>query len=168
MTNESMTNEEFAEQYSRYFGRTVSFMVRRGSQIQDAQDFAQSAWTLALQCLHQFEGRSSMFTWVCKIAVNVERESRRRRSAEQLNEATEAALSVSAKFDDELATEDQLRWLRQAVDRVKHQGQRAALQARMSGTSEEDIAAALDKELNTVKCWVYRGKVAVRAMAARA
>lgn len=47
-----------------------------------AEDAAQSAWVAALERMHQFEGRSTLKTWLCRITINMALTARRKRQKE--------------------------------------------------------------------------------------
>lgn len=61
-----------------------------------AEDAAQSAWVAALERMHQFEGRSTLKTWLCRITINMALTARRKRQ----KEITVSAARWSALADE--------------------------------------------------------------------
>lgn len=61
-----------------------------------AEDAAQSAWVAALERMHQFEGRSTLKTWLCRITINMALTARRKHR----KEITVSAVRWSALVDE--------------------------------------------------------------------
>jgi len=61
-----------------------------------AEDAAQSAWVAALERMHQFEGRSTLKTWLCRITINMALTARRKHQ----KEITVSAARWSALADE--------------------------------------------------------------------
>jgi RNA polymerase sigma-70 factor (ECF subfamily) len=80
----------FAALVSRYQDRVYNTCYRMCHHHADALDATQTTFLKALEGLGRFQARSSFFTWLFRIAVNVvisERRTRRRRPAISLHEA---------------------------------------------------------------------------------
>jgi RNA polymerase sigma-70 factor (ECF subfamily) len=61
----------FCEIYERYYDRVYAFTMRRVEHPAEAEDLTQETFVRLLQCLSDFEGRSSLLTWILGIAHNV-------------------------------------------------------------------------------------------------
>lgn len=64
---------------------------RVGGRRAEAEDIVQDTFLVAFQRLESFDGRSSLHTWLCGIARNKIRESRRRVAARPLEEVLDEA-----------------------------------------------------------------------------
>src|ERR1700722_17913330 len=80
--------------------RAVTF--RMTGSLDDAEELAQDAFLRAYRQLGSFSGGSKFSTWVCKIAINLSLDWRRRESRRDVVHSTWAAdaLSESQKPDD--------------------------------------------------------------------
>ena len=117
----------------------------------------------------RFEGRSSIFTWLYGILLNLDRRERRRHgmrrkklqvlwdnepAVERTTPAAETSIEV-AEWKDSLWA-----WVHRLPD-----GQRQALVLRFSeGLPYDDIAHAMKCPLGTVKSRIYHGLLAMRRM----
>ena len=63
-----MTHEQFSEQYTNNFERTVAFLAKRG--FSEPDEMAQYAWARAWEKRAQFQGRSQFRNWVIMIALH--------------------------------------------------------------------------------------------------
>ncbi|MFQ6048793.1 MAG: RNA polymerase sigma factor [Phycisphaerae bacterium] len=56
--------------YERFVGRVYAVLLRMTRQPEDAMDLTQETFIRALERLGQFDGRSSIGTWLYRVAVN--------------------------------------------------------------------------------------------------
>lgn len=135
----------------------------------DADDLAQETFLILARQGHKFEGRSSLYTWLYGVLLNLDRRERRRYglrrrklrvlwdnepSAEQSSPGADAAVEV-AEWKKSL-------WAR--VARLPD-GQRESLVLRFSeGLRYEEIAEVLDCPLGTVKSRIFHGLAALRRL----
>lgn len=132
----------------------------------DADDLAQETFLVFARQRHRFERRSSLYTFLYGIMLNLDRRERRRRGMHRtklniLSETLgEAKTAPSAETPIEVA-----QWKRSLWSCVAElpDGQRHALILRFSEhLSYQDIAAALDCPLGTVKSRIFNGLAALR------
>jgi RNA polymerase sigma-70 factor (ECF subfamily) len=71
--------EAFGELVTRYRAKILTLLNRMVRNENDALDLAQEGFLKAWQSIHQFQGRSSFYTWLYKLTVNLAIESIRRR-----------------------------------------------------------------------------------------
>lgn len=64
---------------------------RLGADTSRVEDVVQDTFLVALQRMNAFDGRSSIYTWLCGIAKNRIRMARRQRAGRSLDEALESA-----------------------------------------------------------------------------
>lgn len=135
----------------------------------DADDLAQETFLVLARQQHRFQGRSSVFTWLYGILLNLERRERRRHgmrrkklqvlwdnepSTERTSPAAETAIEV-AEWKSSLWA-----WVRRLPD-----GQRQALVLRFSeGLAYEEIAGVMECPLGTVKSRIFHGLLGLRRL----
>ncbi len=87
--------EAFGELVSRHRDKIYTMVYRMVDNEHDACDLAQEGFVKAWQSIHQFEGRSSFYTWLYSITVNLTISSLRRkwrREEVELNDAIPSLL----------------------------------------------------------------------------
>jgi RNA polymerase sigma-70 factor (ECF subfamily) len=150
-----------------YFARIHRAALVLSGNPWDADDLAQETFLVLARQADQFRGRSSLYTWLYGILLNLERVHRRRsglgrRKLQVLweGQACDERLSPPAS-----AASESGEWKRSLWARVAQlsDGQRQALVLRFSeGLSYEEIAEALACPLGTVKSRIFHGLMALR------
>ncbi len=138
----------------------------------DADDLAQETFLVMTRQADRFQGRSSLYTWLYGILLNLDRRQRRRhgvarRKLKVLWEENEGADEKSVPAAE---TSIEVReWKRSLWGWVAKlpDGQRQALVLRFSeGLRYEEIAEALECPLGTVKSRIFHGLAGLRRMLA--
>ncbi len=134
----------------------------------DADDLAQETFLVLAKEAERFEGRSSLYTWLYGILLNLDRR-RRRRSGLRLrklyvlwgNELSDKA-TPAAETPIEVAEWKKSLW---GLVATLPDGQRQALVLRFSEHLRYDeIAEVLECPLGTVKLRIFNGLAALRAL----
>ena len=87
--------EAFGTLVTKYHGKILTVVYGMVRNEHDASDLAQEGFVKAWQSIHRFKGRSSFYTWLYSITMNVTIESIRqkgRREEVELNEAIPSSL----------------------------------------------------------------------------
>jgi len=135
----------------------------------DADDLAQETFLMFARRFDRFEGRSSLYTWLYGILLNLVRRERRRRGTRRDklrvvwdNESQRERTIPAAETPIEVAEWKKGLW--SYVSRLPD-GQREALVLRFSEHLRyEEIATAMDCPLGTVKSRIFHGLAALREM----
>jgi RNA polymerase sigma-70 factor (ECF subfamily) len=133
----------------------------------DADDLAQETFLVAARQAAGFQGRSSPFTWLYGVLLNLERRRRRqggmlRRKLRVLWAGEPAGCPAAPAADVAAEVAEWNRGLWAAVARLPD-GQRQALVLRYSEhLSYDEIAAVLKCPLGTVKSRIFHGLAALR------
>jgi RNA polymerase sigma-70 factor (ECF subfamily) len=137
----------------------------------DADDLAQETFLVLAKRYDDFKGRSSLYTWLYGILLNLERRERRRlgihrRKLQVLwnNEPSQESSSPAAEVPIEVAE-----WKRSLWSHVAKlpDPQRQSLVLRFSERlSYDEIAEVLACPLGTVKSRIFNGLASLRAMMA--
>lgn len=133
----------------------------------DADDLAQETFLVMAKQKDQFQGRSSLYTWLYGILLNLDRRERRRyglrrRKLQVLWDNEPAQPRTTAPAD---AAAEVSEWKNSLWGRVAKlpDGQRQALVLRFSEQLRyEEIAEALECPLGTVKSRIFHGLLALR------
>jgi RNA polymerase sigma-70 factor (ECF subfamily) len=135
----------------------------------DADDLAQETFLILARQGGDFEGRSSIYTWLYGILLNLDRRERRRygirrRKLRVLWDSQPASPLNSPGAD---AAAEVAEWKKSLWARVAKlpDGQRQALVLRFSeGLRYEEIAEILECPLGTVKSRIFHGLAALRRL----
>jgi RNA polymerase sigma-70 factor (ECF subfamily) len=134
----------------------------------DADDLAQETFLVLAHRGHQFQGRSSLYTWLYGILLNLERQQRRQSGLRHQKlrvlwggEAAQPKTAPAADSAYEVAEWKRSLWAE--VARLPD-GQRQSLVLRFSEQlSYEEIAEVLGCPLGTVKSRIHHGVAALRS-----
>lgn len=151
----------------QYFARIHRAALVLSGNPWDADDLAQETFLVMSKQHASFEGRSSLYTWLYGILLNLDRRERRRygmrrRKLQVLwdNEPTHPRTTPAADAAAEVSEWKNSLWARVAK---LPDGQRQALVLRFSEQLRYDeIAEALDCPLGTVKSRIFHGLLALR------
>jgi RNA polymerase sigma-70 factor (ECF subfamily) len=136
----------------------------------DADDLAQETFLVLAAQADRFEGRSSLYTWLYGILLNLERRERRRRGLRQRiwqGLTNLAGARQPAGVDSGLEALEWQRSLWASVARLPD-GQRQALVLRFGEQLKyEEIAEVLGCPVGTVKSRIFNGLAALRAQLGR-
>ena len=151
----------FRELVERYQGRALGLALRVLRDEEMARDVVQDAFLKAYGSLDRFEGRSSFYTWLYRIVMNLCLDRRRRgrtRREVEWNDALEAEEAVGAPAladpgaaPDEALDRSQLRALRaRALAELPDDARRTIELREIDGLSYQEIAQALGIPKGTV------------------
>ena len=162
--------EAYREIVDAYRDRIITVVARVAGPGADAEDLAQDAFLKAFAALDRFDGRSALFTWIYRIAVNTARDwvdYRRRRPVVPL-EGTFGGPSEPVDQGippGELAERDELRAaVREAVERLAEPFRTTLILREMEGHSYEEVAEILGVSIGTVESRLFRARVKLRAL----
>jgi len=161
--------ELLVSKYQRKLSRLLSRFVKDQAEVEDV---AQEAFIKAYRALPSFRGDSAFYTWLYRIGIN---------TAKNYLVAKSRRAPTITEFDSEEAEEfdggDQLRdintpesllmtkqianTVNDAMDQLPEE-LRAAIQLReIEGLSYEEIAAAMDCPIGTVRSRIFRAREAI-------
>ena len=165
----------FAELYATYSRRLYKTIVGITRNSEDAEDALQDTFLRAHLALHTFEGRSSIYSWLTRIAINSALMILRRRRAcpEVLFDSR-----VDSDLDNNtFEVQDTAPNPEEVCDRRQHQlnllrairtlnpDLRGPIHMRMTkGSSVKEISQTLDISEATAKARLYRARLRLSAM----
>jgi len=168
--------EAFDNLTTRFSADIYAVLYRITESAEDAADLTQETFLSALRSIRSFRGDSELKTWLTRIAINHSRNrfrwwKRRRRDATVSLDAqigdTDSSIGDLIVGDGESAEEAVLRQerevaLRKALAEMREHYREAIVLCDIEGYSYEEIAAALEINLGTVKSRIARGREELR------
>lgn len=156
--------------YQRKIMRLLSRLVRDPSEIEDV---AQEAFIRAYRALPGFRGESAFYTWLYRIAINTAKNhliAAGRRPAVVEADPEEAEQFDSADALRDVATPDALllskevgEAVNRAIDRLPDDLRTAIVLREIEGLSYEEISAAMNCPIGTVRSRIFRAREAIAA-----
>lgn len=155
----------------RYQHRLIKMIGRYVNNPADAQDVAQEAFIKAYRALSSFRGDSSFYTWIYRIAANTAKNhlvaQRRRPPGSDIDvQDAEQILGDSALQETDtpegLAQRDEVQQTVFAAIESLPDDLRTAITLReIDGLSYEEIAAAMECPVGTVRSRIFRAREAI-------
>ncbi|MEI6862504.1 MAG: sigma-70 family RNA polymerase sigma factor [Verrucomicrobiota bacterium] len=164
----------FDELILRYRERMVGLIYQMTSNREDAADLAQDVFIKAFQSIRRFEGQSSFFTWLYRIAVNTTLTHLRRQrttrffSLEKMQEDS-ATAGLIARLTDATGA-DRETFARELQEKLNEALQKLSIKHRtvitlfeIEGLSHEEIARIMRCSTGTVRSRVHYAKQLLQA-----
>ena len=162
------------EKYQRRVERLIARMVRDTDLV---PDIAQETFLRAYRALHQFRGDAQFYTWLYRIAVNTAKKFLLELKSDPL--VTEAALRSSDDEDETfrpveesiteetpetlMAASEIAQAVQSALESLPQELRQAITLREIEGLSYEDIAAAMECPVGTVRSRIFRAREAISA-----
>jgi RNA polymerase sigma-70 factor (ECF subfamily) len=155
----------------RYQHKVVKLVARLLRDRTEAEDVAQEAFVKAYRALGSFRGDSAFYTWLYRIAVNTARNalaSRQRRPLQYeagLSESEQSAVESRMRHTDTPEANALSEEIHETVNRVigelPEDLRTAIILREVEGLSYEEIAAAMDCPVGTVRSRIFRARDAI-------
>jgi RNA polymerase sigma-70 factor, ECF subfamily len=165
--------EAFDELVNRYTANIYALLMRLTEDSEEARDLTQDTFLSALKAIKNFRGDADLKTWLYRIAVN---ESRNRfRWWKRRNRSLTISLDAENSFgqtqdvtdsaeNPEIATlrREREAALRQALSELPTNFREVIVLRDIEGLSYEQVAAALETNVGTIKSRIARGREELR------
>lgn len=155
----------------RYQHKVVKLVARLLRDPAEAEDVAQEAFVKAYRALGSFRGDSAFYTWLYRIAVNTARNSiasRQRRPLDyeaDLSESEQSVVESRMRHSDTpeaAALSEEIRaTVNRAVEELPEDLRTAIILREVEGLSYEEIAAAMDCPVGTVRSRIFRARESI-------
>src|SRR5215475_5545664 len=157
----------------KYQHKVVKLVMRYVRNPAEAEDIAQEAFIKAYRALPQFRGDSAFYTWLYRIAINTAKNAvvSRDRSPIDYNidrkDANEESYDMQGRMKDSetpegLVLTDEIRTtVNAAIDALPEDLRTAIVLRELEGLSYEEIAAAMDCPVGTVRSRIFRAREAI-------
>jgi RNA polymerase sigma-70 factor (ECF subfamily) len=158
----------------KYRERVYSVIYNMAANREDAADLTQDSFIKAFQSIHRFQGQSSFFTWLYRIAVNSTlthlRKARLRSffSFEKIHEEDKAAeilnqLTDKKGADRDLFVKELQEKLNEAMLKLSIKHRTVVTLFEIDGLSHEEIAEIMDCSVGTVRSRLHYAKQLLQA-----
>ena len=173
----------YADLVRKYQDRVYNVCWRICGSTEDAADLTQEAFLKALEAIDSFRGRSSFFTWIFRIAVNLARTHQRKASCRR---AISLDGSPPAKEGDPAgplwrlvrderspdpaaaaAGSERRRQVALALTDLEEDYRVVIVLRDVEGLDYQEIADTLELPVGTVKSRIHRGRLALREILKR-
>ena len=155
----------------KYQHKVIKLVARLLRDPAEAEDVAQEAFVKAYRALGSFRGDSAFYTWLYRIAVNTARNaiaSRQHRPLEyeaDLSESEQSNLASRLRDTDTPeanALSEEIRvTVNEAIGQLPEDLRTAIVLREVEGLSYEEIAAAMDCPVGTVRSRIFRAREAI-------
>src|SRR5262245_56813996 len=164
--------EAFGVLVERYQRRLYPTIRRLVGSAEDAEDILQDAFFRAFEKLDQFQGESSFYTWVYRIAVNLALSGQRRRRVRSVFRLTRqgpigrglqaADESVDTDPTEPLERAERERIVEAALDRLGPEHRAVVVLKEFDGRRYVEISAILGILVGTVRSRLHRARCELR------
>ena len=160
---------------TKYRGRIYGVVYNMTSNREDAADLTQDAFIKAFQSIHRFQGQSSFFTWIYRIAINSTlshlRKNRVRSffSLEKINSDDPVArelidaLTDKAGVDRDTYVHELHEKLNEAMQKLSIKHRTVVTLFEIDGLSHQDIAEVMNCSVGTVRSRLHYAKQLLQA-----
>ncbi|CAA9399485.1 MAG: Alternative RNA polymerase sigma factor SigE [uncultured Pyrinomonadaceae bacterium] len=160
----------------RYSADVYAVLFRLTQDAEEAADLTQETFLSALKAIKKFRGEADLKTWLVRIAINESRNrfrwwTRRRREktvsldapvGEQEMPLSETVSSNFANPEETILQRERENRLQKALGDLPEIFREAVVLCDIEGLSYEEIAAALEINIGTVKSRIARGREELR------
>lgn len=157
----------------RYSTNVYALLIRLTEDEEEARDLTQETFLNALKAIKNFRGEADLKTWLYRIAVNESRNrfrwwKRRNRNAivsldaENIFGKTEDVVDVGENPETATLRRERERALHQALGELPANFREVIVLRDIEGLSYEEVAAALETNVGTVKSRIARGREELR------
>jgi RNA polymerase sigma-70 factor (ECF subfamily) len=157
------------DKYQRRISRLLSRMVRDPS---DIEDITQEAFIKAYRALPGFRGESAFYTWLYRIAINTAKNhfaaQGRRAPTVATADLGDGEGGEEPEFGADTATPDSVFQSKQvglavnrAIEQLPQELRTAIVLRELEGLSYEEIAAAMNCPVGTVRSRIFRAREAI-------
>jgi RNA polymerase sigma-70 factor (ECF subfamily) len=158
----------------KYRERVYGVIYNMTSNREDAADLTQDSFIKAFQSIHRFQGQSSFFTWLYRIAINSTlthlRKARLRTffSFEKINDEDKTsqlinALTDKSGADRELFVKELQEKLNEAMQKLSIKHRTVVTLFEIDGLSHEEIADVMNCSVGTVRSRLHYAKQLLQA-----
>ena len=150
----------------RYEARVMAMATRLLGGRQDAADVAQEVFLRAYKYLHRVDLDKPLEPWLFRIAVNVCRDTARRREQRRSTFVEDDGVETIDRAEDALTGLERKQervLLKRALDRLPEKERLAIVLRDIEGLSTAEVASILRSSESTVRSQVCRGRLRLKA-----
>lgn len=163
---------EFRQIYTEYYTKILRYIYHLTGKKEEAEDLTQEVFIKVHEALHGFEGRSSLSTWIYKIATNTANDhfksafyqigSKQTMPQEFLNENMENKniwTGEKEKTSDKILEIDEMNCcIKKYIEKLNENYRMVFILSEYEGKSNNEITEILGISLETVKIRISRSR----------
>ncbi len=171
-----ITNLDFTQVYTEFHPKILRYLERLTGDREEARDLVQDVFLKVDKGLTKFEGRSSLSTWIYRIATNLSHDRFRSASFQKGKKQTLTEGFIEENKENknawtgegETSAEQQLerKEMSSCINRyiydLNEDYQKVLVLSEYEGLKNKEIASILGITLDTVKIRIYRGRVQLK------
>ncbi|SIN92305.1 RNA polymerase sigma-70 factor, ECF subfamily [Singulisphaera sp. GP187] len=161
--------EAFGVLVTRYQDRLYPTIFRLTGCADEARDLLQDAFLRAFEKLDRFQGESSFYTWIYRIAVNLALSGRRRRRPVLRLNLDSGSAPIDPPYDvaesdpsAPLQRAERDRLIQDALNALAADHRAVVVMKEFDGLQYEEIAAMLEVPIGTVRSRLHRARCELR------
>lgn len=148
-----MQVDSFDQIYQTYFDPVYRYVLSISGSTQTAEEITQETFFKAMRSLHQFQGRSSLKSWLCAIAKNLYLTEQRKKKAVSIDDVMPLSDS-SAVPEEVLVRQDDRMRIHHLLHRLEEPYREVFTLRTLGELSFRDIGELFGKSENWA-CVVY-------------
>ncbi len=148
-----MQADSFDQIYRKYFDPVYRYVLSLSGSPHIAEEITQETFFKALRSLDQFQGRSSLKSWLCAIAKNVWLSELRRKKAQPIDDITQLS-DPSVGPEEALVRQDECMCVHRLLHHLDEPYREVFTLRTLGQLSFRDIGELFDKSENWA-CVVY-------------
>lgn len=167
---------EFQEIYKEYYPKILSYLSRLFDNKEEAEDYTQDVFIRVNNALDKFEGRSSLSTWIYKIATNLANDRFRSAAFQKGKKQTYSGEFLEANKEDKnvwtgekeitsdkiLEKNEMNDCVKRYVEDVNESYKTVFVLSEYEGLKNQEIADILGLSIDTVKIRIYRARMQLK------
>lgn len=164
-----MESQTFEEAYRAYGDKILTMLYVKLGSHEDAEDLSQNVWLSVWRNLEQFNGNSTLYTWIYQIAINEFRSHIKRAWVNQQRSEYPAEDEVIEAWTDDIDLEQEFEAIElkdqidQRIASLAYVFKEALVLRDMVGLTYEQISEITDTPINTVRSRIHRAREQVLA-----
>ena len=166
------SNHYFTVLVERHQNRVFQFVLALLRNRQDAEDVAQETFVGAFRKLNSFEGRSSFFTWLRRLAYNASIDHLRKQKSRKSDLSTPDVSSLAASQNEnpvnQIEERETIDAVRSAIDQLSEDQRSIVCMRDIDGMDYSEIASVLDIPIGTVRSRLHRARLELKSIFERA
>jgi RNA polymerase sigma-70 factor (ECF subfamily) len=161
-------SHRFALLVERHQNRLFQFTLSLLRNHQDAEDVAQETFVAAFRKLGSFEGRSSFFTWLRRLAYNASIDHLRRQKSRKSDLSVPDVEALGAAQNEnplsQLEERETVDAVRAAINRLAEEQRAIVCMRDIDGMDYSEIAAVLEIPIGTVRSRLHRARLELKQL----
>lgn len=156
----------------KYQHKVVKLVMRYVRSPAEAEDISQEAFIKAYRALPQFRGDSAFYTWLYRIAINTAKNAVASRERSPITydldlQDEESSYAAQSRLRDPdtpeglVLTEEIRQTVNSAIEALPEDLRTAIVLRELDGLSYEEIAAAMECPVGTVRSRIFRAREAI-------